>query len=62
LPAKELSGINTFTSGANPSNCLLFRYGIDVSNQITEISFGLNPTSLQYVATLSFAPALSRGG
>ncbi len=58
--------MNTASGGANsvtnPSNWLLFRYGIDVSNQLTSIAFALNPTSLQYVATLSFATPLIQGG
>ena len=52
-------GANSVT---NPSNWLLFRYGSDVSNQITGITFALNPTSQQYVATLSFATPLTQGG
>ncbi len=58
--------MNTVAGGTNsvtnPSNWLLFRYGIDVSNQISGIAFALNPTSLQYVATLSFVTPLVQGG
>ncbi|MEI8018524.1 MAG: hypothetical protein WCH39_10030 [Schlesneria sp.] len=58
--------MNSVSGGANsvtnPSNWLLFRYGVDVSYLITGITFAQNPTSLQYLATLSFAAPLNQGG
>ena len=52
-------GANSVT---NPSNWLLFRYGVDVSNLITGITFAQNVTSPQYVATISFLSPLTQGG
>ena len=50
------------SSVTNPSNWRLTRYGIDVTNQISGITFALNPTTLQYVAVVSFAQPLLQGG
>ena len=52
-------GVNSVT---NPANWSLFRYGVDISYLITGITFAQNPTSLQYVATVSFATPLKQGG
>ena len=66
LTASFSANMNSVTGGSNsvtnPANWLLFRYGADVSNLITGITFAQIPTSLQYVATLSFATPLSQGG
>ena len=50
------------SSVTNPSNWRLTRYGIDVTNQISGITFALNPTTLQYVAVVAFAQPLFQGG
>ena len=66
LSASFSENMNSVTGGANsvtnPSNWLLFRYGVDVSYLITGITFAQNGTSLQYLATLSFATPLTQGG
>ena len=58
--------MNSVSGGANsvtnPSNWLLFRYGVDVSNLITGIAFVQNVTSPQYLATISFLSPLTQGG
>ena len=66
LTASFSEDMNSVSGGANsvtnPANWLLFRYGADVSYLMTGITFAQNPTSLQYLATLSFATPLSQGG
>ena len=58
--------LNSVAGGANsvtnPSNWLLFRYGEDVSYEISGITFTANPNTLQYVATASFSVPLFQGG
>ena len=60
------NNLNTVTGGANsvtnPSNWLLFRYGSDVSYEISGITFSFNSTTLQYNAVLSFALPIFPGG
>lgn len=51
-------GANSIT---NPSNWILTRYGTDVSDQITGITFGFVPNDNGYAAVVSFAQALSDG-
>ena len=53
---------NGANSVINPSSWRLTRYGIDVTNQISGITFALDPISLQYVAVVSFSFPLIQGG
>ena len=57
--------MNVVTGGANsvinPSNWRLTRYGIDISNQISGITFGFNVTTNHFVAVVSFAQPLTEG-
>ena len=52
-------GVNSVT---NPSNWLLFRYGIDVSYEISGVTFVFNTATLQYNAIVSFSLPLYQGG
>ncbi len=52
------SGANSVT---NPANWVLTRNGVDVSNTISGITFGLNPTTNKYEAVLTFSTALDDG-
>lgn len=58
--------LNTVPGGANsvtnPANWQLTRYGVDVSNLITGITFQLNPITNQYAAVLTFSQPLTQGG
>ena len=60
------NNMNSVSGGANsvtnPSNWLLFRYGVDVSYEISGITFSFNSTTLQYNANLSFAVPVFQGG
>lgn len=51
-------GPNSIT---NPSNWVLTRYGTDVSDQITGITFNFNSNINRYAAIVSFAQALGDG-
>ena len=66
LTASFSENMNSVPGGANsvtnPANWLLFRYGADVSYLMTGITFAQNPTSLKYLATVSFATPLNQGG
>ena len=52
-------GANSVT---NPTNWLLTRYGIDVSNEITGITFATSAGGLNDVAVVSFSLPLVQGG
>ncbi len=58
--------MNVVPAGANsvlnPLNWRLLRYGIDVSNQISGVTFALDPVSLKYIANVSFSLPLIQGG
>ena len=58
--------MNVVPAGANsvinPLNWRLLRYGIDVSNQISGITFAFDPVSLKYIAKVSFSLPLVQGG
>jgi len=57
--------LNAISGGANsvtnPSNWQLTRYGIDVSNQISGITFALDPTTHRYTAAVNFHQLLAAG-
>lgn len=52
-------GTNSVT---NPTNWRLTRYGIEVTNQISGISFGFNSITNRYVAVVTFISPLIEGG
>ena len=52
-------GLNGVT---NRSNWDLTRYGVDISDQISGITFGQDPNTNLYVARVSFSHPLSEGG
>jgi len=58
--------MNVVPGGANSvinrSNYLLMRYGVDVSNLISGITFGFNSSMNRYVAVVSFSTPLTDGG
>ena len=60
------TAMNTVTGGTNsvtnPANWILTRYGIDVSNQISGITFAATAGSLNDVAVVSFSQPLVQGG
>ncbi|MEP1080015.1 Ig-like domain-containing protein [Leptolyngbya sp. PL-A3] len=49
-------------SATNPANWQLTRNGVDVSSQISTITFGFNATTNRYEATLSFSTPLNNNG
>ena len=58
--------LNTASGGANSvtnlSNWQLTRYGVDVSHQMTGITFGVNAITGQYAAVITFSQPLTQGG
>ncbi|MEI8017239.1 MAG: FG-GAP-like repeat-containing protein, partial [Schlesneria sp.] len=60
------AAMNTVTGGTNsvtnPANWVLTRYGIDVSNEISGITFAATTGSLNDVAVISFSQPLVQGG
>lgn len=60
------SDLNAVVGGANsvvnPANWRLSRYGVDVSNQIQQITFGYDPVTNRYAATMAFNQPLTEGG
>ncbi len=60
------AAMDTVNGGANsvtnPANWILTRYGIDVSNEISGITFAITSGSLNDVAVVSFSRPLVQGG